>query len=144
MSCNNQYRTGPIDIHRTRNNTQNGAMQSKLPRLTCRINWERLIYLEYLLNTTRTLREIMKIVEYSKCATNQDTSSPMIEHNRLKTKLLVIKKIRSATTYPKNPHVGNQCQLHQRPTSISPPIRSIYEHQDKLVNLQTCRLGYTI
>ena len=104
-----------------------------------------------------------------------------------------MKKIRTATPYPKNPHVGKQYQTigtwisrtestlmyhvdfykqvisiikegtlsnrifstiavvglmdfinTQRPTSVNPPIRTVYAHQDKFVNLQTFRSGYTI
>ena len=76
--------------------------------LTYRIKLERLTYLEYLLNTTRTLfREIMEIVEDSEYATKQNKSSPIIKHNRLKTKLSEMKKIRTANPYLKNAHVGN-------------------------------------
>ena len=97
--------------------------------LTCRINLGRLTYLEYLLNTTRTLLiEIMEIVEDSECATKQDKTSPIIEHNRLKTKLSEIKKIRTATPYPKNPHVGNQYQTIG--TWISQTESTLMDHVD--------------
>ena len=75
-------------------------MSKRLPRpLTCRIDLGRLEYLNYLLNTTRNLRnEILETIEEE---TNIEQSvTPVISYNKLITKINETKKAQLKTPYP--------------------------------------------